>query len=350
MNEIKKVLTTVFSRKNWYLREANENPHAMTICMLFLSFVSLCLTVINLIKAYWFMTGTTVVLVAGFLFAALLSWKKHMRESSVLAVFMVALIFSVYAITGENDGFAILWIALVPVVSLNLVSIEMGTIVSFYFQLFLFVLFYSPLKVICDGMYSATFMQRFPFLFLCAFGGSFVLAVNKEYNSVIRTIESYTDGLTGLYNRGRFIKELNEDYSAKGDFHVISFDLNGLKNANDNYGHEAGDKLIILTAGVLLETWGKMGSVFRLGGDEFAAIVCCSMDELNKSFDDFRSNLAKVNETSELDVNISVGCASRSVENITGIEALYKKSDEYMYVNKSAYYSDHEHERRRTAR
>ena len=105
-----------------------------------------------------------------------------------------------------------------------------------------------------------------------------------------------------------------------------------------------------MAAGVILKTWGKMGKVFRLGGDEFAAIVCCDMDALDQSFDNFRSNLAEVNETSDLYVNISAGCASRSVENLTDIEALYKKSDEYMYKNKAEYYSDNANERRRTAR
>ncbi len=50
---------------------------------------------------------------------------------------------------------------------------------------------------------------------------------------------------------------------------LFMIDLNGLKNVNDNKGHEAGDKMICNAAQYIKNVFGSSGRVFRIGGDEF---------------------------------------------------------------------------------
>ena len=50
-------------------------------------------------------------------------------------------------------------------------------------------------------------------------------------------------------------------------------DLDGLKYANDTYGHDAGDTLIRAFAEVLVETVPAAAVVARLGGDEFGVLI-----------------------------------------------------------------------------
>ena len=75
----------------------------------------------------------------------------------------------------------------------------------------------------------------------------------------------------------------------------MSIDLNGLKLVNDNYGHNAGDKLIKTFAKALNEAFTGIGTAIRVGGDEFMAIVrsehieevdasIAKMTELQKTF------------------------------------------------------------------
>ena len=56
---------------------------------------------------------------------------------------------------------------------------------------------------------------------------------------------SYTDLLTGLFNRNKYIKDLemfdNQEFSSIG---IIYIDIDGLKKFNDHYGHRYGDQLI----------------------------------------------------------------------------------------------------------
>ena len=83
---------------------------------------------------------------------------------------------------------------------------------------------------------------------------------------------AYTDGLTGLLNRS-FCKDRMEELDcSEKDYHMISFDVDGLKKINDSKGHLAGDKLLTTFADILLQCFSDVGNVIRPGGDEFLVI------------------------------------------------------------------------------
>lgn len=82
------------------------------------------------------------------------------------------------------------------------------------------------------------------------------------------------DPLTGLYNRRRFVEELEQsigDESRPRNKGALLFiDLDQFKYVNDTCGHPAGDRLIIKVAEQLQRSVGNDGVVARFGGDEFA--------------------------------------------------------------------------------
>lgn len=85
------------------------------------------------------------------------------------------------------------------------------------------------------------------------------------------------DPLTGLYNRHRFQSELERlitETERRGErCAVIFFDLDEFKEINDNFGHRAGDALLIRVAGEV-GTLVRRNEIFsRLGGDEFAILL-----------------------------------------------------------------------------
>ncbi len=80
----------------------------------------------------------------------------------------------------------------------------------------------------------------------------------------------YTDLLTSLKNRNYLnlnIKAWEE--SSIYPQSIIIIDLNNLKYVNDNYGHEAGDKLIIAAASVLVNNQLENSEIIRTDGNEF---------------------------------------------------------------------------------
>ncbi len=87
---------------------------------------------------------------------------------------------------------------------------------------------------------------------------------------------AYHDSLTDLPNRAAFLLALSQMIEACKDtaeeFAVLSIDLDRLKEINDVFGHEVGDKLLIEVAH-RLEKAVQGGVVARLSGDEFGLII-----------------------------------------------------------------------------
>jgi diguanylate cyclase len=85
------------------------------------------------------------------------------------------------------------------------------------------------------------------------------------------------DELTGLANRSLFQDRLARALASAGRNErlvaVMVLDLNGFKAVNDRLGHSAGDRLLKVMAGRLLERLRETDTVARLGGDEFALLV-----------------------------------------------------------------------------
>jgi diguanylate cyclase (GGDEF)-like protein/PAS domain S-box-containing protein len=85
------------------------------------------------------------------------------------------------------------------------------------------------------------------------------------------------DELTGLYNRRGFLELarhlLKQADRARGSALLFFFDLNGMKQINDEFGHEEGDRALCETAEVLRATFRASDVVGRLGGDEFVVLL-----------------------------------------------------------------------------
>ena len=85
---------------------------------------------------------------------------------------------------------------------------------------------------------------------------------------------SYTDFLSGLYNRRYFFEQGNKlllTLTQDDPLTVMMFDIDHFKKINDTYGHDIGD-LVIKNFADLLKTYFVGDIVARVGGEEFAVI------------------------------------------------------------------------------
>lgn len=98
----------------------------------------------------------------------------------------------------------------------------------------------------------------------------------KEHQAQLEHIAHY-DRLTHLPNRSLLSKLLSNSMTHcarnKQSLAVIFLDLDGFKAINDTYGHDVGDKLLILLSTRLKEVLREGDSLARVGGDEFVAIL-----------------------------------------------------------------------------
>lgn len=105
-----------------------------------------------------------------------------------------------------------------------------------------------------------------------------ILAMADELRQYVSEVNSiaYRDGLTGVKNKtcyNDYIIMVEENVGGSGkEYAVVSFDVNNLKEVNDNYGHLAGDSLLTTACQYICKTFAH-SPVFRTGGDEFVAIL-----------------------------------------------------------------------------
>jgi diguanylate cyclase (GGDEF)-like protein len=107
--------------------------------------------------------------------------------------------------------------------------------------------------------------------------GRFDLALQNQERIACLEALSYTDPLTGLFNRRFFKRRLDEEITRASRFSrslsLVVFDLDRFKQLNDHQGHLAGDEVLKIVAGLLNQTVRSIDIACRYGGDEFVIIM-----------------------------------------------------------------------------
>ncbi len=143
---------------------------------------------------------------------------------------------------------------------------------------------------------------------------------------------AYFDSLTDIKNRHCFNTFItNTNGITQQNVGAIFCDLNGLKYTNDNFGHNAGDRMICEFAEILKKVFVN-DEVFRLSGDEF---IIFSIGKTKESFFEDINQLKKLNEEKEFPY-ASLGFLWR--ESSDNLESLLKLAEDEMYQHKKIVY------------
>lgn len=155
-------------------------------------------------------------------------------------------------------------------------------------------------------------------------------------------LQSNTDELTKFLNRHAFVEDTAE-YEGylvnKMGLAVIMMDLNGLKQVNDTYGHDAGDKYIKAAADCMKDSFGSYGHLYRIGGDEFCAVIFSPDDIFDSIKKDFEERLLEKKIDNDIKVTVSCGYVRQCEYPELSFNRLLHVADERMYKAKSDYYS-----------
>lgn len=150
------------------------------------------------------------------------------------------------------------------------------------------------------------------------------------------------DQLTGLPNRrlfhDRFQQTLARARRNQERFAVLYLDLDKFKQANDHFGHEAGDRILRQTAQRLSSCLRDTDTVARIGGDEFVMILDhIDRPDVKEVLNKVRSELSHPYQLEDtmLGLAASIGVACFPEDGDTQM-ALMQHADADMYVAKRA--------------
>jgi diguanylate cyclase (GGDEF)-like protein/PAS domain S-box-containing protein len=147
--------------------------------------------------------------------------------------------------------------------------------------------------------------------------------------------EAASDPLTGLGNYRRLTEVLDMEVKRSGrtgrEFALVLFDLDGLKQINDCYGHLMGSHALCRVADVL-SFCRDIDTAARYGGDEFAVVLPeTGAEAANQVAQRICDSIANDGMEPVLSVSIGVAVYPHDGERI---EALLRKADAAMYAMK----------------
>lgn len=96
----------------------------------------------------------------------------------------------------------------------------------------------------------------------------FIIYVFYKRSSII----SYTDMITGLKNRRKFIEEISDKLQDKKDFFLACVEVEGFKQINETYGMETGDYILQKTAEHMIRLIGKKTNLYKITGAIFTIV------------------------------------------------------------------------------
>ncbi len=151
-------------------------------------------------------------------------------------------------------------------------------------------------------------------------------------------VKAEIDEMTKLLNKAtaeKMAKQILEEYPDENHA-ILMIDIDNFKNVNDSLGHDVGDHVISVVAGIISMQFGGSDIVGRIGGDEFMVFMKNVKDreDARRKVQNIVDAFCKKENLSIPDcVSVSIGMAFSDESGIE-YEPLFKKADEALYVSK----------------
>lgn len=188
------------------------------------------------------------------------------------------------------------------------------------------------------------------FVFQFVLGIGFLRLKMKLAERIVQEEENARiDVMTGLPNRRVYEEDLKQigEKPLQNDLHYVVIDINGLKDVNDRYGHEAGDRLIVGAAQCIKQCFSSWGRQYRIGGDEFVILLSAKRGKVDQLIREVEKSTEEWSRDNGVTLSASCGVAGSFEYPYYSITELARVADERMYEEKRRYYQSSGMDRRR---
>lgn len=208
--------------------------------------------------------------------------RHRLSSNLLLACLVILMLYLVYG--GGANATGPLWIYLVPPVALFFGGLKKGLINTTLFTIAVGVMLFFPNDELLATSYTIEFKTRLLYSFITAafLSGFYEYSRHQSYEEIQELSDKFEqqarqDPLTKLANRRgmteHLIYEVNRSKRSKLPMTLILADVDHFKKVNDNYGHDAGDSLLIQLAESFIVNLRKQDIVARWGGEEFLFLL-----------------------------------------------------------------------------
>jgi len=163
------------------------------------------------------------------------------------------------------------------------------------------------------------------------------ILVYQTLLSIKNKKESITDPLTQTYNRNymrELLKKINID-----NYQIMMCDIDYFKYINDNYGHKAGDEVLVKTAQIISTEIRSDDILIRFGGEEFLLFIKRDNTTKNLAYHIAQRIRKKIEsstflyEDKEIKITLSIGITCQP-EHFKSISEAIKHADKMLYIAK----------------
>lgn len=167
---------------------------------------------------------------------------------------------------------------------------------------------------------------------LTYFGGKFLIEELEKY--------VYRDPLTNLLTRRTMNGHLRQAHDlakqAGTPYCLLMMDIDDFKHVNDTYGHDCGDMVLKMVAGIVSSSISADDKAFRWGGEEMLVLLKGDKDRAVDRAEAIRTRVQQQNVfyRDQKDVAVTVTIGATALDPALDIEQLTKRVDQNLYAGK----------------
>lgn len=167
------------------------------------------------------------------------------------------------------------------------------------------------------------------------------IALENEKHVLIKELEasSFLDPLTNIYNRRKFFLECEMLAANTYPQAFCLIDIDNFKRFNDTYGHDIGDRVLVMFAQLLHNTFRSSDIFCRYGGEEFALLLGhCTLENARIVMEKLREETRQLclELVNGKRVRFTISCGIAAVVSLEELHPAIKKADEALYYCKKS--------------